>query len=317
MPLNLALLGYGSIARFHVQAFREIPDADVALYGVMGPRPESTEAFARELGFARATTDLDELLADPAVDAVVITSPSEAHAEQTAAALRAGKHVLCEIPLAMSLPDVDRLIRLAEQADRTLMVCHTERFEAGLMEARRRVAEGELHPTAAFSRYMFHRRENVNWMGRRRTWTDNLLWHHGCHAVDALLWLLGADDADVKAQVAAPSGPLDIPMDLAVGLRTPANQVASVAMSYNTHLPFHDYLLIGQETTLLYDSGTLYDRDRVVVQKGGEASFEAAVRRQNAEFLAALRERREPESSAASVLPTMALLDRIDKAMQR
>jgi len=308
MPLNVALLGYGSIARFHVQALREIPDADVRFAGVMGPRLEPTRAFADEFGFARATTSLDELLGDPAVDAVIITSPSEAHAEQTAASLRAGKHVLCEIPLAMSLADTDRLVRLADQADRRLMVCHTERFEAGLQMARHLVASGALRPYAAVSRYMFHRRENVNWMKRRRTWTDNLLWHHGCHAVDALLWLLDATEAEVKAEIAPPSGPLQIPMDLGIVMRTPRAQVITLGMSYNTHFPFHEYLLIGEETSLLYEDGTLRRPEHVLVQKGGEASFEAAVRRQNAEFLAAVREQREPRPSGRAVRPAMAAL---------
>src|SRR5688572_10002749 len=149
----------------------------------MGRLPAPTRAFADEFGVELATTDLDELLADQRVEAIIVCSPTGLHAEQTERALRAGKHVLCEIPLATSLAETDHLIQVAKKSRRRLMVCHTERFYPTLGEVRRRVAAGELHPHSIVSRFGFFRRENVNWVGRRRSWTDNLLWHHGCHAV--------------------------------------------------------------------------------------------------------------------------------------
>src|SRR5436190_796584 len=103
----------------------------------MGRLPEPAAEFAREFGLSYATTDLARVLADPEVDCVVICSPSDVHADQTARALEAGKHVLCEIPLATSLGDVDHLIALADRVDRRLMVCHTQRYYSALVEARR------------------------------------------------------------------------------------------------------------------------------------------------------------------------------------
>ncbi len=315
--MNVAFLGYGSIAQAHARAILALRDSgdaatrDLRLYGVMGRLSEPAREFAREFGLARATTDLDELLANDALDAVVICSPTELHAEQTERALRAGKHVLCEIPLTTSLADTDRLARLADEAGRRLMVCHTQRYQAALIEARRMVADGRLHPHAIVSRYMFGRRENVNWLGRRRSWTDNLLWHHGCHAVDAALWLLGVDpseEVEVAAQVALPGGNLDIPMDLAIAMRTARDQLATVAMSYHTMIPVHDYLVIGEETTLLYDNGQLRDPERVLVEAPGGDNLGDAIERQDAEFFAAVREEREPAVSARAVRPAMAAL---------
>ena len=171
--MNVGLIGYGSIAREHSRAILAIggtPEGrDLRLAGVMGRQAAPTEAFAREFGMARAVTDLDELLADPEIGAVVVCSPTDLHAAQTERALRAGKHVLCEIPLATSLADTDRLARLAEEAGRRLMVCHTQRYQEALIEARCMIADGRLHPHAIVSRYMFGRRENVNWLGRRRS----------------------------------------------------------------------------------------------------------------------------------------------------
>ena len=314
--MKIATLGYGSIARSHARAIGALattPEwADLRLHGVMGRLAGPTADFAREFGAPVATTDLDALLADPALDAVIVCSPSGAHAEQAARALRAGKHVLCEIPLALSLAETDALIVLADEVDRRLMVCHTQRYYPPLIEARRRIAAGELHPHAIVSRYMFGRRENINWQGRQRSWTDNLLWHHGCHAVDAALWLLGAADRGeevmVAAQVALPGDNLGIPMDLTVTTRTARDQLATVSMSYHIDFPVHDYLIIGEEGTLLFDDGVLRDKERVLVPKAEGDGIDAPIPRQDAEFFAAIRDGREPAVSGRSVRPAMAAL---------
>ena len=225
----------------------------------MGRLPAPTRAFAEEFGATRATTDLDELLADPRIEAVIVCSPTDLHAEQTERALRAGKHVLCEIPLATSLAATDRLIDLAERTGLRLMVCHTQRYAAPLIEARRMIASGEVRPRAMVSRYLLDKRENVSWTGRRRSWTDNLLWHHGCHAVDAALWLLGAEAIDVTARATPPDPRLGIPMDLSIVLRTTREQVVTVVMSYRALPPLQDYVVIADETTLVYANDELRD----------------------------------------------------------
>jgi 2-hydroxy-4-carboxymuconate semialdehyde hemiacetal dehydrogenase len=309
--VELGFLGYGSIARQHARALVSLRERGIEpearLGGVMGRVAASAGEFADEFSLGFSTTDLDALLARPEIEAVVICSPTDLHAAQSEQALRAGKHVLCEIPLATSLVEADRLIALADQVDRRLMVCHTERYYHALLEARRQVASGELHPYSIVSRYMFFRRENVNWVGRRRSWTDNLVWHHGCHAVDAALWLLGAAEAEVTAQVALP-GALGIPMDLAIAMRTPGDQIVSVAMSYNTHLPLHDYLVIGEEATLLFSDGELRSRDGVLVPKQDLQDLTEPIMDQDAEFLAAIREHREPAVSGRAVRPALAAL---------
>jgi 2-hydroxy-4-carboxymuconate semialdehyde hemiacetal dehydrogenase len=145
-------------------------------------------------------------------------------------------------------------------------------------------------------------------MSRHRSWTDNLLWHHGCHAVDAALWLLGAESVEVVAQVALPGGDLAIPMDLTVAMRTPRDQLATVAMSYNTHIDVHDYLVIGEETTVLCADNQLRDKDRVLVPATERSGLDDSIARQDAEFFAAVREHREPAVSGRAVRPAMAAL---------
>jgi 2-hydroxy-4-carboxymuconate semialdehyde hemiacetal dehydrogenase len=326
--MNVAMIGYGSIARDHARAVSALAETgavrDLHLYGVMGPKAEPTAAFAREFGMRVATTSLDELLADPKVDAVIVCSPSPPHAEQTERCLRAGKHVLCEIPLALSLAEAERLTTLADEVDRRLMVCHTQRYLPALIEARRLIAAGEVHPHAVVCRYMFGRRENVNWRGRRRSWTDNLLWHHGGHAVDAALWLLGVPDRDetvaTVAQVALPGGDLEIPMDLSLAMRTARDQLVTVAMSYHTQIPIHDYLVIGEERTLLFADGRLRDGERLLVDadradRTDAGDRDSPIARQDADFFAAICEAREPAVSGRSVRPAMAALQAAQDAL--
>lgn len=308
IQVNICLVGYGSIARSHMKALASEP---VTLHTVMGRVPESTAAFAEEFGFRRHTTDLDEALADPAIDAVLITSPSDLHAAQAEKALRAGKHALVEIPLATSLAEADALAKLAAEQKRCLMVCHTQRYYPPLVEARRWVAEGRLHVYHVLTRYAFFRRENINWAGRRRSWTDNLLWHHGCHAVDTSLWLLGARETTVQSQVARPSHHLNIPMDLDILMRTPSDQLISVSMSYNTKLQYNEYVLIGEETTLLATNKGLSTPDGTLIEPSARDDGPGSILLQDREFLAAIAEGREPAISADAVRPAMAVLDEV------
>jgi 2-hydroxy-4-carboxymuconate semialdehyde hemiacetal dehydrogenase len=251
---------------------------------------------------------------------VIVTSPTDMHASQTERALRAGKHVLCEIPLATSLAETDQLIALADEVDLRLMVCQTQRFFRPLIEAKRMIASGEIHPHAIVSRYLFNRRNNVNWKGRNRSWTDNLLWHHTCHALDATLWLLGADEVDAVSQIASPDPVTGIPMEVAIALRTPSNQLATVVTSYHALLPQHDYLVIGEESSIQFINQELRSPHGVLVHAGGSDPLDNALPRQNAEFFATIREAREPAVSARSVRPAMTVLqsvqDRLDEQLR-
>ena len=310
--MNLCMVGYGSIAEVHRRSFARIPGVQIT--SVVGRLLEPTQAFAQKCGAALATLDLDEALAQDDVEAVVITSPSAKHAVQTQAALAAGKHVLAEIPLALSLAESEDLTALAERQGRALMVAHTMRFWPTLAAARQRIAEGELHVHSVFIHYGFLRRENVNWQGRRRSWTDNLLWHHGCHAVDTALWLLGEPAADVAGYMGPPHHELGIPLDLTVSLRTPRDQLVSCALSYNTMRPLLEILIIGEETTLAVRDGKLVDADDQIVAAGGENEEASAVYLQNIEFITALRQEREPLVSGDAVLPTMRALQAVQDA---
>lgn len=318
--MKIALIGSGSIAGEHAAAIRVLHASpawrELEIAAVVGRREEEAAAFARDWELPLGTTAIDRVLDDSAIEAVIVCSPTDAHADHTARALRAGKHVLCEIPLATSLAETDALIALADETGKRLMVCQTQRYFRPLIEAKRMIDAGELTVTAIVSRYLFNRRDRMNWKGRNRSWTDNLLWHHTCHALDATIWLLGATEVAASGQIAAPDPETGIAMNVAIALRTPANQIATVATSYHALLPRHDYLLIGKETSVEFVGGELRGASGVLVHSPGPDPLPDALPRQNAEFFAAIREGREPAVSARSVRPAMAVLqqlqDRLD-----
>ena len=292
--MNLLMIGYGATATSHTRIFAE---AGITLDTIVGRVPEKVAAFAAEHGYAHGDTDLAAALASRRIDIVVVASPSEAHAGQTRQALESGAHVLVEIPLAMNYAEGRELAALARACGKTLMVAHTHRYRAAAQEARQKIAVGALTVHHVVSRYMFLRRENRDWSGRERSWTDNLLWHHGCHAVDLSLWLLGVTDTEglsVTAQIALPDQAMGVPLDLSVLVRTPQDQLVSVNMSYNSHLNLYDYVLVGREESLLIDGNA----------QDGVPGFEV----QDHAFLDAVRNGTEPPISAASVLPALWVL---------
>lgn len=300
--MRVGFVGYGSIAEAHARAFRRLPEVELAW--LVGRDPESTRAFAEQWGFSHWTLELEEALAGE-VDGMVVTSPSDLHAAQAAACLRAGKHVLVEIPVATRLADAERVAAAAREAGRCVQVAHTQRYYPALVELRRRIQEGELHPHHLVCRWFFLRRENVNWKGRRRSWTDNLLWHHGCHVVDAALWLLGSPAGSVRAQFGPPHPELGIPLDLDLQF-TCGKTLVTVAMSYNSPWPRHEYLLIGEEAAVEFRDRALCGSEGALWTPGeGDDSILA----QDREWLEAIREGREAAVSPAAVLPAMRLLE--------
>jgi 2-hydroxy-4-carboxymuconate semialdehyde hemiacetal dehydrogenase len=218
----------------------------------------------------------------------------------------------------MSYAEGRRLAGLARERGRTLMVAHTHRYYPAMRRAHELVRSGAVALHHVVARYMFLRRENVGASGYRRSWTDNLLWHHGCHATDMALWLLGVDrpgEVHVTSMVALPDQKLGIPLDLSLILRTKQDQLATIAMSYNSHLSLYDYVLIGREDTLLISESMLRHRAGVLYDPRQDQSEDRhGALLQDREFVAAVRERRPPAISAESVLPALDVLQRVQDA---
>lgn len=309
-PIRILLAGEGAIAGIHMAALKELPGAEVVC--VAGGVAADTAAFAAQWGIPAHSLDYAACLARDDIDAVILASPSPLHAAQASAAIAAGKHVLVEIPMSLSLADAERLAAEAAITDKVCMVAHTRRFSAPHVEIKRRIAAGEFHLQHLVAETWFLRRDNRNMFGQPRSWTDCLLWHHACHSVDLFAWLLDDFELEVWGSAGPRHPELGIPMDMNIGLRARSGAMASLVLSFNARGPLGGhYRYIGEEATLHAYRDELKDHEGVVQPVPEGSSFA----RQDAEFLAAIRDRRTPESSFAACLPSMRLLDRIDRAM--
>jgi 2-hydroxy-4-carboxymuconate semialdehyde hemiacetal dehydrogenase len=308
VDLRIGLLGYGAIAAEHARALAGL-GCELAV--VMGPTADSARAFAVEHGVERSTVELEGVLTDD-VDVVVVTSPNQLHPEQALAALQAGKHVLCEVPLALSAADAELVAAAADAADVAFMVCHTQRFLPPIAHLRRTVSDRRLTILHLVSRTGLLRRENVGWTGRRRSWIDSIVWHHGSHAVDTALWLVDDGVERVGAELGRPHPQTGRPMDISISLRFRSGSLASLALSYNSHLAVADLLVVGEEETFRLDDGVLTDAHGAIVVPGAVDLLQNAVTAQNAAFLNAALSGEPADPTARNVLPVYRVLQEVD-----
>jgi 2-hydroxy-4-carboxymuconate semialdehyde hemiacetal dehydrogenase len=312
--IGVVLAGEGAIARRHAAALHRIDEVD--LLAVAGGDAADTAAFAAEFSIPRYGLDLGELLALPGVDAAVLTTPTPLHADQAVATMEAGKHVLVEIPMADSLGGAEAVVDAQRRTGLTAMVCHTRRFNPSHQWVHRRIAAGELTLQHLVAETFFFRRENKNALGRPRSWTDSLLWHHACHTVDLFIHQTGEVPEVAWAQQGPSHPDLGIAMDMTVGLRSPSGALCTLALSFNNDGPLGTtFRYIGDTGTYVASYDDLVDGSGAPVDVSGIGVSTDGIELQDREFVAAVTEGREPESSAARCLPSMQVLDRLARAL--
>src|ERR671939_600989 len=135
-------------------------------------------------GIRHVSTELAESLALPEVDAVILCTPTQMHASQALACMKAGKHVQVEIPLADSLADAQGVVDLQKKTGLVAMCAHPRRFNPSHQWVRKKILAGEYNIQQMDVQTFFFRRTNMNALGQPRSWTDHLLWHHAAHTVD-------------------------------------------------------------------------------------------------------------------------------------
>jgi len=159
-----AVIGTGFIGPVHVEALRRL---GIPVVGLLGSRPERGQQAAERLGVPRAYASLDELLADQAVAVVHITSPNDLHFEQARRSLEAGKHVICEKPLAITSAQTAELVSVAARSGRVAAVNYNVRYYPLAVEARERVRRGDLgevlHVSGAYVQDWLLLESDFNW----------------------------------------------------------------------------------------------------------------------------------------------------------
>jgi len=305
--MRIALAGAGAFGTKHLDGLAVIDGVTVT--SVVSRRLERAEEVARKYGAGHASTDLDEVLARGDVDAVILATPTQLHARQAIAAMRAGKHVQVEIPLADGWADAQEVDRTAQETGLVCMVGHTRRFNPSHQWIRHRIAAGELSIQQMDVQTYFFRRRNLNALGEPRSWTDHLLWHHAAHTVDLFQYQTG-EDIQIAHALQGPIHPeLGIAMDMSIQLRTPGGRICTLSLSFNNDGP------LGTFFRYICDNGTYiarYDdlvtgREEPVDVSGVDVSTNG-IELQDREFVAAIREGREPNSSVRDVLPCYRVL---------
>ena len=302
--MNICVVGYGMMGVWHSEAL-----AEEERYFVVGRRPEPTAEFAARYGYRRWSVDLDEALADRAVDAVIVASPSELHADMALRCLAHGKSTLVEIPMAMSYAAAERVVQEAERRGLTLGVVHPMRFRKERAPLRERLANGEEHIRHIHGRFFIHRLKNVGATGYHRSWIDNLLWHHTTHLLDLGLWMLAVEGAPIRSAshfMPAPDPSTGIPMEVVLLVETEADQSLLCAGSYYSRERLYDTMIVTDRDSYrlnILDS-TLTTGDGTERTDSEQENCTLCTR----DFVAALEQGREPVVPGRSVLPTMRLL---------
>ncbi|WP_104675412.1 Gfo/Idh/MocA family oxidoreductase [Azospirillum brasilense] len=304
----------GAFGVKHLEAVAAIDGVEVV--SVVGGEPDDIEGFAKARGIPHWTKDLAESLERTDVEAVILATPTPVHATQAIQCLGAGKHVLVEIPMADSLADAERLVAAQRASGLVAMAGHTRRFNPSHQWIRNRVQAGELTIQQMDVQTYFFRRSNMNALGKPRTWTDHLLWHHACHTVDLFQYQTG----EVASQVHALQGPthpqLGIAMDMSIGMKVPSGAICTLSLSFNNDGPlgtFFRYICDNGTYIARYDD--LYDGKDNKIDLSGLTVSTNGIELIDREFFAAIRDGREPNASVAQCLPAMRTLDRLEKSL--
>jgi predicted dehydrogenase len=203
-PLQSAVIGAGFVGRAHIEGLRRL---GIPVLGVLDSSPERSEALRAELRLPRAYRSLDELCADRELDVVHVCTPNHLHFEQASALLRAGKHVLCEKPVAMNTRESAALINLAREHKRVGGVNYNLRYYPLCQEARARIASGAIgEPRLVHGKFL------QDWLFYPTDWNWRLETHLGgdlravsdigSHWLDLSMWLTGRKIVEVCGDLA-------------------------------------------------------------------------------------------------------------------
>jgi 2-hydroxy-4-carboxymuconate semialdehyde hemiacetal dehydrogenase len=308
--MKICVAGQGAFGQKHLDALKRIPDVEVT--SLVGGNQDATAEVAKKYGIPHFTGDIGEGI--KRADAVILTTPTQMHFRQGEQVMRAGKHVLIEIPVADSVADSERLVAIAKETGVTAMAGHVRRFNPSHQWVHNKITKGELKVLQMDVQTYFFRRTNMNAAGKPRSWTDHLLWHHAAHTVDLFQYQAGETVSDCYA-VQGPVHPqLGIAMDMGIVMKTPSGAICNLSLSFNNDGP------IGSFFRYICDNGTYnaYYDDLVDGKKNPidltkvDVSMDG-IELEDREFIAAIKAKREPNSSLAQVLPAMKVLGRLEQ----
>ena len=314
MTIKVALAGAGAFGIKHLDGIKNIDGVEVV--SLISRDLEKTKEVADKYGIKHVTTDLADSLAMKEVDAVILCTPTQMHAEQTLACLKAGKHVQVEIPLADSLKGAEEVVALQKQTGLVAMCGHTRRFNPSHQYVHNKIKAGEFNIQQMDVQTFFFRRTNTNALGQARSWTDHLLWHHAAHTVDLFAYQCGSPIVQANA-IQGPIHPvLGIAMDMSIQLKAANGAICTLSLSFNNDGPLGTFFrYIGDTGTYLARYDDLFNgKDEKIDVSQVDVSMNG-IELQDREFFAAIREGREPNASVAQVLPCYQVLHDLEQQL--
>ena len=317
--IKIALAGAGAFGIKHLDGIKTIDGVEVV--SLVGRDIEKTREVAAKYGIGHVTTDLAESLARSDVDAVILCTPTQMHADQTLACLKAGKHVQVEIPLADSIQGAQAVVALAKSSGLVAMCGHTRRFNPSHQYVYQQIKAGKFNIQQMDVQTYFFRRTNMNVLGQARSWTDHLLWHHAAHTVDLFAYQCGSPIVKANALQGPIHPVLGIAMDMSIQLQAANGAICTLSLSFNNDGPLGTFFrYIGDTATYLarYDDlskSTKEGKEEVIDVSKVDVSMNG-IELQDREFFAAIREGRQPNSSVASVLACYQVLHGLEQQLQ-
>ena len=312
--IKVALAGAGAFGIKHIDGIKNMDGVEVV--SLIGRDLEKTKETAAKYGISHVTTKLEDSLALKDVDAVILCTPTQMHADQTLACLRAGKHVQVEIPLADSLKGAQDVVALAKTSGLVAMCGHTRRFNPSHQFVNQQIKAGKFNIQQMDVQTYFFRRTNINALGQARSWTDHLLWHHAAHTVDLFAYQCGSPIVKANA-VQGPIHPaLGIAMDMSIQLKAANGAICSLSLSFNNDGPLGTFFrYIGDSATYLARYDDLFNGKDEKIDVSQVAVSMNGIKLQDREFFAAIREGREPNSSVAQVFNCYQVLHDLERQL--
>lgn len=313
--IRVALAGAGAFGVKHLDGMAHIDGVQVV--SLIGRDLAKTRAVAERYGIAHVGADLAQALALPAVNAVILCTPTPMHAGQALACLQAGKHVQVEIPLADSLQGAEDVLALQAQTGLVAMCGHTRRYNPSHQYVQQRVRRGEFKLQHMDVQTYFMRRSNTNALGQARSWTDHLLWHHAAHTVDLFAYQAGSPIVQANALQGPIHAQLGIAMDMSVQLKAANGAICTLSLSFNNDGPLGSYFrYIGDSATYLARYDDLFNgKDEKIDVSGVDVSING-IELQDRDFFSAIREHREPNTSVARVFACYQVLHQLEQQLK-
>jgi len=313
--IKVALAGAGAFGIKHLDGIKNIDGIEVV--SLISRDIEKTREVAAKYGIGHVSTDLADSLALKEVDAVILCTPTQMHAEQAKACMKAGKHVQVEIPMADSLRDAQEVVATKEQTGLVAMCGHTRRFNPSHQYVHKKIKAGKFNIQQMDVQTFFFRRSNMNALGQARSWTDHLLWHHAAHTVDLFAYQCGSPIVQANA-IQGPIHPtLGIAMDMSIQLKAANGAICTLSLSFNNDGPLGTvFRYIGDSATYIARYDDLFNgkEEKIDVSQGCVSMN--GIELQDREFFAAIREGREPNASVAQVLPCYQVLHQLEQQLK-